>query len=135
MATINKTKSQTYNFLSENKNIEDIKKQANIEIRKKRRHGGKTFKLIVINNTNNQIINDDLSENEIFYDTYDTVDDLNDILAEKILKLQTTIQKQTQEIQQLKKENEKLKQSNINFDKFKYNALTIYDEKQRKKKY
>ncbi|WP_342260553.1 hypothetical protein [Spiroplasma endosymbiont of Notiophilus biguttatus] len=58
-----KTKSQTYNFLLENKTIEDIKQESNIEIREKSRHGGKTFKLIVINNTNNQIINDNLSEN------------------------------------------------------------------------
>lgn len=133
MATIDKSKSQTYNFLIENKSIEDIKKQANIEVKEKSRHGGKTFKIIEKNIANNQLINDDLSENEIFYDTYDTVDDLNDILTEKISKLHTTIQEQTQEIKQLKKENEKLKQSNINFDKFKYNVVTIYDEKQSKK--
>ncbi|WP_252320802.1 bZIP transcription factor, partial [Spiroplasma endosymbiont of Lariophagus distinguendus] len=40
------------------------------------------------------------------------------------------------ENKQLKKQNKELKQSkhdNINFDKFKYNAITIYDKKQSKK--
>jgi len=54
MATIDKTKSRTYNFLSENKSIEDIKNQANIEVKEKRRHGGKTFKLVEKNNDNIQ---------------------------------------------------------------------------------
>ena len=32
MPTIDKTKSQTYNFISENKSIEDIKKQVKIKV-------------------------------------------------------------------------------------------------------
>ncbi|MBP1525567.1 MAG: hypothetical protein H9Q65_03140 [Spiroplasma ixodetis] len=130
----NKTKSQTYNFLSENKSIEEIKKQENIDVIEKTRHGGKTFKIIE-KNVNNQLVNDDLSENEIFYDSYDTVDNLNNISTEEISQFQTTIQEQAKEIQKLKKENEelKLKQSNANLNKFKYNAVTIYNEKQRKK--
>ncbi|WP_338987475.1 hypothetical protein [Spiroplasma endosymbiont of Dasysyrphus albostriatus] len=128
-----KTKSQTYNFLSENKSIEEIKKQENIDVIEKTRHGGKTFKIIE-KNVNNQLVNDDLSENEIFYDSYDTVDNLNNISTEEISQFQTTIQEQAKEIQKLKKENEelKLKQSNTNLNKFKYNAVTIYNEKQRK---
>ncbi len=126
-----KTKSQTYNFLIENKSIEDIKKQPNATFKEKNRHGGITYKLIEINNTNNQSVNDDLSENEIFYDA---VDDLNNISTEEIFQFHT-IQEKDQEIEQLKKQNEelKLKQSNVNLNKFKYNAVTIYNEKQRKK--
>lgn len=41
-----KTKSKTYNFLLENKSIEDIKKQPNTTLKEKSRHGGKTFKII-----------------------------------------------------------------------------------------
>lgn len=87
--------------------------------------------MIEINNTNNQSVNDDLSENEIFYDA---VDDLNNISTEEIFQFHT-IQEKDQEIEQLKKQNEELKlnQSNVNLNKFKYNAVTIYNEKQRKK--
>ncbi|WP_353305725.1 hypothetical protein [Spiroplasma ixodetis] len=128
-----KTKSQTYNFLLENKSIEDIKKQTNINVKeiKNKRHGGKTYR---IDNANNRLINDKLSENEIFYDTYDTVFDWNNIYTEEISKSQTTIQEQTKEIQQLKNEIEKLKQSkqsDFNLTKYSYNAITICDEKQR----
>jgi len=41
-----KTQSKTYNFLSENKSIKDIKNQPNIEVIEKSRHGGSTFKII-----------------------------------------------------------------------------------------
>ncbi|WP_252320408.1 hypothetical protein [Spiroplasma endosymbiont of Lariophagus distinguendus] len=131
--TIDKTKSQTYDFLSKNKSIEDIKKVANIEIREKNRHGGSAFKLVEKNNANHQPVNaDPISENEIFYDA---VEDLNTISTEKISQTKTIIQEKDKEIQQIKKENEelKIKRSNVNFDKFKYNVVTIYDEKQSKK--
>ncbi|WP_252319133.1 hypothetical protein [Spiroplasma endosymbiont of Lariophagus distinguendus] len=150
-----KTKSQTYNFLLENKTIEDIKQESNIEIREKSRHGGKTFKLIVINNTNNQIINDDLSENnrenlEIvatnLTDNEKEQKTNNDFWTkltnylnwpssntEETSRLQSIIQEKDKNIKQLKKQIEELnksKQGNITFNDFKYNAITIYDEKQ-----
>ncbi|WP_252320932.1 bZIP transcription factor [Spiroplasma endosymbiont of Lariophagus distinguendus] len=162
MATIDKSKSQTYDFLSKNKSIEDIKKQTNIKIKEKRRHGGKTYR---IDNANNQLINDDLSENnkenldpvtsnlinnekeqennnDIWikltnYLNWPTSNTEELIQAQKkyIEQLEQSNLEKEQENQQLKNEIEKLKlkQSNVNFDKFKYNAITIYDEKQRKK--
>ncbi|WP_339046719.1 hypothetical protein [Spiroplasma endosymbiont of Colias croceus] len=153
-----KTKSQTYNFLSENKSIEDIKKQANIEVKEKSRHGGKTFKIIekpilslAIHNSNNDPNSADenlepiaisLTDNEKIQETNNYIWtkiknylNLPTANTEEISKLHTTIQEQAKEIQKLIKENEKLKlkQSNDNLAKFSYNAITIYDEKQRKK--
>lgn len=127
-----KTKSKTYNFLSENKSIEDIKNQPNITFKEKRRHGGKTYKLIETYNANNQLVNDDISENEIFYDV---VDDLNNIPINETLQSQSKIHELEKEIQQLKNEIEKLKQSkqsNINLSKYSYNAITIYNDKKSK---
>ncbi|WP_174480305.1 hypothetical protein [Spiroplasma endosymbiont of Danaus chrysippus] len=160
-----KTKSQTYNFLLENKTIEDIKKQTNIEVKEKRRHSGSTFKIIEKINANDQKINDDLSENidenlEIVATnltdnekeqktnnnfwikltnylnwTTSTVEELIQTQKKYIEQLEQSNLEKDKEIQQIKKENEKLKikRSNVNFDKFKYNTVTIYDEKQRKK--
>ncbi|WP_339041366.1 hypothetical protein [Spiroplasma endosymbiont of Apeira syringaria] len=114
-----KTKSQTYNFLSENKSIEDIKKQPTTTAKVKRRHGGKTFKLIQNNNTNKSI-NDDLSENEIFYDDLDNID-TEKISTSQILTKEIGTQTETIE-----------EKSNINLKKYSYNAITFYDEKQIK---
>ncbi|WP_342273154.1 hypothetical protein [Spiroplasma endosymbiont of Acasis viretata] len=156
MATIDKTKSQTYNFLSKNKSIEEIKKQTNIEVLEKSRHGGSAFKIIEKDDANNQLVNNDLSEinqenlepiatsltnNEKEQETNNDIwTKLTNYLnlpkpnAEELIQVQRKIQELKKEIQQLKKENEelKLKQGNVNFAKFKYNAITIYDEKQRK---
>ncbi|WP_342218589.1 hypothetical protein [Spiroplasma endosymbiont of Amphimallon solstitiale] len=150
-----KTKSQTYNFLLENKSIEDILKQENIFVKeiKNKRHGGKTYRI-----DNNQQLNDDSLENNIknlepigisLIDNQnmqktnvDTWTKLTNYLnwatpnAEQLIQAQRTIQEKDKEIEQLKKQIEELKQSkqiNVNFNKFKYNAVTIYDEKQRKK--
>ncbi|BDT04338.1 hypothetical protein [Spiroplasma ixodetis] len=152
-----KTKSQTYNFLSENKSIEDILKQENIFVKeiKKKRHGGKTYR---IDNDNNQQLNDEqiqnIAENLEIVATSLTDNEKeqvnnNDIWTkfknllptsisntQEISKLQTIIQEKNKEIQQLKKENEELKQakqSDVNLTKYTYNSVTIYDEKQRKK--
>ncbi|MBP1528766.1 MAG: hypothetical protein H9Q65_05955, partial [Spiroplasma ixodetis] len=125
----NKTKSKTYNFLSENKSIEDIKNQPNTTLKEKSRHGGKTFKLIEKKYANHQPVNDDISENEIFYDALDNID------TEKISKLQSIIEEKDIDIEQLKKQIEELKHSNkseLNLKKYTYNAITIYDKKQRK---
>ncbi|MBP1525248.1 MAG: hypothetical protein H9Q67_01885, partial [Spiroplasma ixodetis] len=127
-----KTKSKTYNFLLENKSIEKIKKQSNTTLKEKRRHGTVAYKLIEINNTNKSV-NDELSENEIFYDA---LDDLNNISRNEISQTQTIIQEQAEEIEQLKKQIQELKtpkHSAINLTKYSYNAITIYDEKQSKK--
>ncbi|WP_342254126.1 hypothetical protein [Spiroplasma endosymbiont of Zeiraphera isertana] len=153
-----KTKSQTYNFLSENKSIEDIKKQTNIEVIEKSRHGGSKFKIIEKITANDKQLNDDLSENidENFEIVATNLTDNekepktnNDILSKlknllptsilntkEISKLQTTIQEQAKDIQKLKKQIEELKktkESDINLTKYTYNSVTIYDEKQRKK--
>ncbi|WP_342261569.1 hypothetical protein [Spiroplasma endosymbiont of Notiophilus biguttatus] len=106
-----KTKSQTYNFLSENKSIEDIKKQENIFVKeiKNKRHGGKTIKFS--NKTKKEslwvVVNDNLSENEIFYDALDHID-INGVETET-------------------KSSEEKSADNI------YYSVTIYDEKQSKK--
>jgi len=161
MATIDKTKSKTYNFLSENKSIEDIKQQENIFVKeiKNKRHSGKTYR---IDNDNNQQLNDEpiqiIDENleiipTILTDNEKEQETNNDIWTKlknylnltttnaisntkKIRELQTIIQEQATEIQQLKKENEKLKHSkenDINLTRYSYNTITIYDEKQSRK--
>ncbi|MBP1525904.1 MAG: hypothetical protein H9Q65_04445 [Spiroplasma ixodetis] len=154
----NKTKSQTYNFLLENKTIEDIKQQPDILVKeiKKKRHGGKTYR---IDNVNHQLVNHDLSKNNrknLKSVTSNLINEVkeqeinNDIWTkfknylnwstlyiEEISKLQSIIKEKEKEIEQLKNQIEELnkpKQGNINFDDFKYNAITIYDEKQRKKR-
>lgn len=115
-----KTKSKTYNFLSENKSIEDILKQPNTTLKEKRRHGGSTFKLIEKNYANHQPVNDDISENEIFYDALDNID-TEKISPSQILTKEIWTQTETTE-----------EKSNINLKKYSYNVITTYDEKQRK---
>ncbi|WP_425382268.1 nucleotide exchange factor GrpE [Spiroplasma endosymbiont of Melieria omissa] len=157
MAIIDKTKSQTYNFLSENKSIEDIKKQPNTTLKEKSRHGGSTFKIIEKITASEQQLNDDLSKNinenlkivstnltdnekeqktnNDFWTKLTNYLNLPKPNTEELIQAQRKIQELEKEIQQLKKEYEelKLKQGNVNLAKFKYNAITIYNEKQTKK--
>ncbi|WDA54869.1 MAG: hypothetical protein PPFGHCPK_01350 (plasmid) [Spiroplasma endosymbiont of Drosophila atripex] len=163
-----KTKSQTYNFLSENKSIEDIKQQPNIFVKgiKNKRHSGQTYR---IDNDNNQPTNDDLNnlsennrenlepvtsnltnnekEQEINNDIWtkfknylnwptSNTEELIQTQKKYIEQLEQSNLEKNKQIQQLKNEIELLKQakqSDVNLTKFSYNAITIYDEKQKPK--
>lgn len=115
-----KTKSQTYNFISENMSIEDILNESNTTFKEKSRHGGKTFKIIEKDNANHQPFNDDLSENELFYDALDNID-TEKISPTQILTKEIATQTETTE-----------EKTDVNLTKYSYNAITIYDKKQRK---
>ncbi|MBP1524961.1 MAG: hypothetical protein H9Q65_01405 [Spiroplasma ixodetis] len=165
MATIDKTQLQTYDFLSKNKSIEDIKQQPNILVKeiKNKRHGGKTYR---IDNANNRRVNHDLPENnrenlepvtsnlinnekeqEINNDIWtkfknylnwpsSNTKELIQAQKKYIEQLEQSNLEKDKENQQLKNAIEKLKQSkqsNVNLDNFKYNAITIHNENQRKK--
>ena len=157
MATIDKTHSKTYNFLLENKSIEDIKKLANIEVKeiKNKRHCGKTYR---IDNANNRLINDEqvqnINENLEPVTSNLTNDEKeqetnNDIWtkfknylnrptsnAEELIQAQSKVQELEKENQELRNEIKLLKQSkqnDVNLTKYTYNSVTNYDEKQIKK--
>lgn len=157
-----KTKSQTYNFLLKNQSIEEIKQQANILVKeiKNKRHGGKTYRIDNNNQLVNDDLFENIDENlePVTSNLADNVKEqktigdiwtkltnylnLSTTNTEELIQAQRKIQEleesnfeKQKENQQLKKQIEelKLKQIKVNFNNFKYNAITIYNENQRKK--
>ncbi|WP_339039509.1 hypothetical protein [Spiroplasma endosymbiont of Andrena trimmerana] len=154
----NKNKSEIFQKITAQKEMKDILNQSNSTFknkkgRKKERHGGLTFKFNKINNTNNQltdvIINDNpskshienpetvsiiLTESENMQETANELEEISSLYAKSVkesLDKSKKIKELTKENQQLKNKIESLeqeKQKNINFDNFKYNAVTILDE-------
>ncbi|WP_425381414.1 hypothetical protein [Spiroplasma endosymbiont of Polydrusus pterygomalis] len=85
-----KTKSQTFQKIIEQQDIKDILNQPNVTFKNnrgkdKQRHGGLTIKFFSDTKEKSSpiVVNDDLSQNEIFYDAVDNFD------TEKISQIQT----------------------------------------------